>query len=248
MAGLLWFQMPYTERAVFDRSSYFFFTMTFWVFDSMFSAFLSFPSERPIIFKERASGSYHLSAYFLAKTTSEAPAHITLPFIYMLISYWLSGVNNNFGIFLASVLCTLLSVIAGESIGLFVGTTILDVEKGMVVMTVVSLALMVVGGFFVQESVPVWMSWLGYLSPFKYSYNGSVQLIFDKPVPCDGSDYLSYCVANPNGEAPVSEVLKSLGVSGSVAFNASMLLVMFLLLRLASFYALKGKKADERTI
>jgi hypothetical protein len=30
MAGLLWFQMPYTEATVYDRSSYYFFTMTFW--------------------------------------------------------------------------------------------------------------------------------------------------------------------------------------------------------------------------
>ena len=31
VCGLLWFQMPYTESTVFDRSSYYFFTMTFWV-------------------------------------------------------------------------------------------------------------------------------------------------------------------------------------------------------------------------
>jgi hypothetical protein len=31
MCGLLWFQMPYTESTIFDRSSYYFFTMTFWV-------------------------------------------------------------------------------------------------------------------------------------------------------------------------------------------------------------------------
>lgn len=36
--GLMWFQMDYTERTVNDRSSFFFFTMTFWVFDSMFNA------------------------------------------------------------------------------------------------------------------------------------------------------------------------------------------------------------------
>ena len=27
MSGLLWFQMPYTERTIYDRSSYYFFTM-----------------------------------------------------------------------------------------------------------------------------------------------------------------------------------------------------------------------------
>jgi ABC-type proline/glycine betaine transport system ATPase subunit len=34
-SGLLWFQTSNTESAVADRSSYFFFTMTYWVFDAM---------------------------------------------------------------------------------------------------------------------------------------------------------------------------------------------------------------------
>ena len=67
VCGLLWFQMPYTEASVFDRSSYYFFTMTFWVFDAMFTAYMTFPLERTIIFKERSSGAYRLSAYFMAK-------------------------------------------------------------------------------------------------------------------------------------------------------------------------------------
>jgi ABC-type multidrug transport system ATPase subunit len=33
VTGLLWWQLPYTEGAVFDRSSYYFFTMTYWVFE-----------------------------------------------------------------------------------------------------------------------------------------------------------------------------------------------------------------------
>jgi len=245
MCGLLWFQMPYTETTVFDRSSYYFFTMTFWVFDAMFTAYMSFPLERAIIFKERSSGSYHLSAYFMAKTTSEAPARLALPSIYMVISYWMSGVNNNFGIFLASTMCTLLSVLAGESIGLFMGAAILDMEKGMVVMTVVALSLMVVGGFFVRN-VPAWILWMGYLSPFKYSYNSSVQLVFDRPVPCDGSGLLSVC-NDPNTEfATERDVLDFLGVEFSAGTNAALLLVMFVVVRIMAFFALKSKKADER--
>jgi ABC-type multidrug transport system permease subunit len=238
--------MPYSESTVFDRSSYYFFTMTFWVFDAMFTAYMSFPLERAIIFKERSSGAYRLSAYFMAKTTSEAPARLTLPSIYMLISYWMSGVNNNIRIFLASTLCSLLSVLAGESIGLFLGAAVLDLEKGMVVMTVVSLGLMVVGGFFVR-TLPAWMIWLGYLSPFKYSYNSSVQLVFDKPVPCDGSKVLSSCQGGAVGSASVEEVLDFLGVQYSAGFNAALLFVMFVVIRIMAFFALKSKKADERT-
>lgn len=245
VCGLLWFQMPYTEAFVFDRSSYYFFTMTFWVFDAMFTAYMAFPLERSIIFKERASGAYRLSAYFLAKTTSEAPARLALPSLYMVISYWLSGLNNNAGIFLASTLCSLLSVLAGESIGLFLGAAVLDLERGMVIMTVAALGLMVVGGFFVRE-IPGWMEWMGYVSPFRYSYNASVQLVFDRPVPCDGSGVLAACGGDDGGEASVADVLGFLGVQGSAGFNAGMLLVIFLVMRVAAFYALRRQKAEER--
>jgi ABC-2 type transporter len=44
VAGLLWFQTTYTESNIFDIRSYYFFTMTYWVFDSMCVQGYSFPS------------------------------------------------------------------------------------------------------------------------------------------------------------------------------------------------------------
>ena len=211
----------------------------------MFTAYMAFPLERAIIFKERNSGSYHLSAYFMAKTTSEAPARLALPAIYMVISYWMSAVNNNFGIFVASTVCSLLSVLAGESIGLFLGAAVLDIEKGMVIMTVSALSLMVVSGFFVRN-IPSWILWMGYISPFKYSYNASVQLVFDKPVPCDGSGLLSVCNDPATLYATEQEVLDFLGVEFSAGLNAALLFIMFIVVRIMAFFALKSKKADER--
>ena len=78
VVGLLWFQMGYTESTVFDRSSYYFFTMTFWVFDSMFTVYMTFTLERSIIFKERASGTYHLSAYFQIGPTGHLHGNLIL--------------------------------------------------------------------------------------------------------------------------------------------------------------------------
>ena len=67
ISGLIWFQIGEGEKYVDDRAGFIFFAMTFWVFDSMFTAMMTFPPERAIIFKERSSGSYRLSAYFLSK-------------------------------------------------------------------------------------------------------------------------------------------------------------------------------------
>uniref|UniRef100_A0A7S4AW38 ABC transporter domain-containing protein n=1 Tax=Pseudo-nitzschia australis TaxID=44445 RepID=A0A7S4AW38_9STRA len=246
LSGLLWFQMDYSESRIFDRSSYFFFTMTFWVFDAMFQSFLMFPAERAVVLKERASGSYKLSAYFMGKTTSEMPARLALPLIYMVISFWMAAISSQFSMFVATTVISLLSVIAGEAIGLLIGATIYDVDKGMTVMTVVSLFLALIGGFFVQK-VPPFLLWAKYLSPFKYSFDASLQLVFDKPIPCDGSGVVeSICHGNEEGTISPEAVLDFLGVQGSVGFNVGILLAMGLVPRYIAYLALRGKKEGDR--
>lgn len=245
MMGLLWFQLPYTEKTVNDRVSYFFFTMTYWVFDAMFTALMSFPSERAIIFKERACGAYHLSAYFLAKSLSEAPTRLALPLIYMTISYWLAGINPSFYIFLGTTMCTLLSVMAGESIGLVIGASVMDQEKALVIMVVCSLTLMVLGGFFV-ENIPPFISWLKFLSPFKYAFDASQQMVFNENVPCDGSGVMEKCKGLDTGYVTPDEMLVYIGAQGSIGFNIGMLFLIFLIPRYIAYLCLRMKKSEER--
>ncbi|CAB9524017.1 Putative white-brown complex homolog protein 30 [Seminavis robusta] len=248
VVGLIWWRMPYTERTVSDRSSYFFFTMAFWVFDSMFGALMAFPTEKVVILKERASASYHLSAYFLAKTCSDAPVRLVLPFLYMCCSFWMAGVDERFGVFLASTGCTLLSVLAGESLGLLVGASISEMDKAMTVLTVSSLGLMLLGGFFV-ENIPSFVKWAKYFSPFKYAFDGSLQLVFDRDVPCDGSGKLeNLCNGSDTGYAKASDVIsQTLGVQGSIAFNVGMLFVIVLVPRYVAYLALRAQKGGDRS-
>lgn len=245
IVGLLWFQLDYTENTVFDRSSYYFFTMTYWVFDAMFQALLAFPAEREVILKERASGSYHLSAYFMAKTTSEMPTRLVLPLIYMVISFWMAGISKRVDIFIFSTLISLLSVVAGESIGLLVGASIYDMERAMATMTVVALTLALLGGFFV-ENVPSFISWGQYVSPFKYSFDGARQLAFDRAVPCDGSGALEDLCSGGAESASAEDVIAFLNIQGSVGFNVGLLVVLGLVPRYIAYLALRVKKEGER--
>lgn len=248
LTGLLWFQMPYTEETVPDRGSFLFFAITYWIFDGIFSAIFSFPMERAIIFKERASGSYHLSAYFLSKTLSEMPTRLILPSMFWTIAYWMADINPRFEIFLATLGCLLLAVLAGESYGLLCGALVMDFEKAMTVMVVISLTTMAAGGFYVKN-IPNFLVWIKYISPFKPGYEAAQVLVFDRNVPCDGSGILAeYCKEDGSVEtASVQQVLKFLVSDGSVGFNIGLLIILVVVPRYLSFLALKGKRGAERS-
>jgi len=53
----------------------------------------SLPSERLLSLRERAAGTYHASAYFLAKMTSETLFQLPVPVIFSCIVYFLVGLQ-----------------------------------------------------------------------------------------------------------------------------------------------------------
>lgn len=236
LSGLIWYQMSYTEDTVQDRASFVFFFGTFWFFMSLFQGMMQFLPERTIMLKERAGGSYHLSAYFLSKTLSETPVRLLLPLIYLIISYWMTALAPGFDTFLAVAGIQLLAALGGESIGLFIGTATMDYEKAMVIATLVSLALMLTGGYFV-ENLPIFVRWIRYLSPFKYSYDACLQLTFNRIIPCDNGEQLIECVNSAS--VPGSTASDSLGATESIGMNAAMLIIFIIFFRVASFLSLK---------
>jgi len=252
LTGLLWLQLPYTEETVPDRGSFLFFAITYWIFDGIFEAIFAFPMERAIIFKERASGSYHLSAYFLSKTLSELPTRLILPSMFWTIAYWMADINPRFEIYLATLGCTLLAVLAGESYGLLCGALVMDFEKAMTIMVVVSLTTMAAGGYYVKN-IPDFLVWIKYISPFKPGYEAAQRLVFDRSVPCDGSGILAEYCQEEDGQTSVGtmvsaeQVLKFLGSEGTVGFNIGLLIILVVVPRYLAFLALKGKRGEERS-
>ena len=79
-----------------------------------FYHFTPVPTERDVINKERASGMYRLSAYYLAKITSELPLMIIFPTIHFNLYYWLSGLNNFIGAYLASWSILIFNTLVGQ--------------------------------------------------------------------------------------------------------------------------------------
>jgi len=171
LVGIVWFRMPETEATINDRVGNLFFSCIFWGFFTMLSATYAFPTEKAVIRKDRSSGAYRLSAYFLAKSTAEIPLDVIYPIVWGSIVYWLVGLNPNIDRFFIYLFLLVTNVLLAQSFGLAISVAVMNVQKATVLASVVMLASLMVAGFYVAtENLPSWIRWVQYLSFIVYSF------------------------------------------------------------------------------
>ncbi|XP_059646546.1 ABC transporter G family member 22 isoform X2 [Cornus florida] len=165
--GLLWWQSGSNKaEELQDQAGLLFFIAVFWGFFPVFTAIFTFPQERAMLNKERAADMYRLSAYFLARTTSDLPLDLILPVLFLLVVYFMAGLRMSAGPFFLSILTVFLCIIAAQGLGLAIGATLMDLKRATTLASVTVMTFMLAGGYFVK-TVPVFISWLRYLS-FNY--------------------------------------------------------------------------------
>ncbi|XP_009622617.1 ABC transporter G family member 22-like [Nicotiana tomentosiformis] len=165
--GMLWWQSGGdSPKQMREQSGLLFFIAVFWGFFPVFTAIFTFPQERAMLNKERSADMYRLSAYFLARTTSDIPLDLILPVLFLLVVYFMAGLKHDADAFFLTVLTTFLCIVAAQGLGLAIGATLMDLKKATTLASVTVMTFMLAGGYFVKK-VPVFISWLRYLS---YNY------------------------------------------------------------------------------
>ncbi|TYJ49559.1 hypothetical protein E1A91_A01G142200v1 [Gossypium mustelinum] len=181
--GLLWWQSDSkTSRGRQDQAGLLFFIAVFWGFFPVFTAIFTFPQERAMLSKERAADMYRLSAYFLARTTSDLPLDLILPVLFILVVYFMAGLRLSAGPFFLSMLTVFLCIVAAQGLGLAIGATLMDLKRATTLASVTVMTFMLAGGFFV-ERVPVFISWIRYLSFNYHTYKLLLKVQYQDMVP-----------------------------------------------------------------
>lgn len=91
LSGMLWWK----SNGIEDQIGLLFFYSSFWTFYTLFNAIFAFPAERAMLTKERSSGTYRLSSYFMAQTISDLPMELLLPTSYLIIVYFMAGLKGD---------------------------------------------------------------------------------------------------------------------------------------------------------
>ncbi|KDP37809.1 hypothetical protein JCGZ_06711 [Jatropha curcas] len=167
LGGLLWWHTPTSH--IQDRIALLFFFSVFWGFYPLYNAVFTFPQERRMLIKERASGMYHLSSYFLARTFGDLPLELALPTAFVFIIYWMGGLKADPITFILSLLVVLYNVLVSQSLGLAIGAILMDIKQATTLASVTTLVFLIAGGYYVQQ-IPTFIVWLKYLSYSYYCY------------------------------------------------------------------------------
>nr|XP_010910173.3 ABC transporter G family member 14 isoform X2 [Elaeis guineensis] len=167
LGGLLWWHT--SPSHIQDQVALLFFFSVFWGFFPLYNAVFTFPQERSMLIKERSSGMYRLSSYFLARTAGDLPMELALPTAFVVIIYWMGGLQPGASSFLLSLLVVLFSVLVSQSLGLAFGAILMDVKQATTLASVTTLVFLIAGGYYVQH-IPSFIVWLKYLSFSFYCY------------------------------------------------------------------------------
>ncbi|XP_051129326.1 ABC transporter G family member 14-like isoform X2 [Andrographis paniculata] len=228
LSGLLWWRTPSSH--IDDRIAMLFFYSVFWGFYPLYNAVFTFPQERMTLIKERSSGMYRLSAYFLARTAGDLPLELALPTAFTFIFYWMGGLKPDPSTFILSLLAVLFSVLVAQSLGLAFGAILMDVKQAATLASVTTLVFLIAGGYYVRQ-IPPFIVWLKYLSYSYYCYKLLLGIQYDD------DDYYE-CAKNAFCRVAEYPPVKSVGLS-NLWIDTSIMLLMLVGYRFLAYIALQ---------
>lgn len=176
LIGLVFFRLGYDVQDVQSRSGVLFFTVINQTFGAMMPVLQVFVFQRRIIRRERAAGTYHVTAAFFANLLAQIPLTITATGGFAALVYWMVNLNNGVAQYFRFILGECLQALVSMSIGFFVAAGSPTLEVAQILAPLIAVVFIIFGGSFVSTAtIPVWIGWLQWISTIRYSYGGLMQ-------------------------------------------------------------------------
>jgi len=248
IVGLIWLQTPLQEAHINDHVGAMFFILVYNMFQSVFTSIFTFPLEKAVTTRERNSGSYRLSAYYLAKMFSSLPFLLLFPTLVVLIAYFMVGLKLEVGAFFIFLGVTYLCVWTAEGVAICISAAVApNLRKAITILSVLVISYMLVGGFYVKQ-YPLWLAWIPWLSFIYPAVSAIIANEFEGTTWEHTPNATSpFTFENGTDTFPGNEIVGYLGVPfGEVGYWVLIVAAWGLFYRVLGFfilqYAMKTKK------
>eukprot|EP00871_Galdieria_phlegrea_P002746 jgi/Galph1/3472/GphlegSOOS_G2149.1 len=214
-------------------------------FVSIFGTVFAFPLERSIVLRERASGMYRVSAYYLTKTFAELPRSIILSLVFCTILYWMVGLRDDARSFFLFLVVVFLTSLTAEALALTVSAGAPTPQIAAAIIPLFLVISLLFGGFFLSNAqIPNYFVWLKYMSFIKYSFGALMHIQFDG---------FTFQLSTPScsstgGVCDGNNVLQASGTTDfSLGGNIGLLVTILVIFRVAAYLVLRitGPKFDK---
>ncbi|KAL6487515.1 hypothetical protein MHYP_G00041410 [Metynnis hypsauchen] len=173
LVGLIYYQIPNSlPEALQNRTGAFFFLVINMVFGNL-SAVELFISERVLFIHENSSGYYRTSVYFLSKVFADLIPNRILPvFIFSAIPYFMMALKPEVEAFFLYCVTMSMVSLSAVSLAFLVSASVGSFAMANIMIALPFVFMMVFGGFLVNlNSMLSGMSWLKWISIFRYGFN-----------------------------------------------------------------------------
>jgi len=169
--GLIYWRLSNDLDGVQNRAGVLFFMISLLSFSSMSSIDIFF-QERPIFLRERATGMYRTSSYFISKVFCDfIPMRMIPPLMLGAIPYYMVGLRPGAFHILYLLITLVLTNMVAASLCMMIGSFTPTLAFGNLLTIIIFLFFMVFGGFLVNKlSMPYFISWLQWSSFLGYAF------------------------------------------------------------------------------
>eukprot|EP00741_Cyanophora_paradoxa_P010511 tig00000158_g10163.t1 len=173
-----------------------------------------------VFLRERTGGWYRVSSYFLAKSAVDLPFIVFFPVLFCFISYWMVNLRAGFNYFLLFLAAVITTAVAGQarppprprhthphprprpSVGLAVSAASPNVQAATAIGSTTTIILLLFGGFYANnDTIPVWLRWIQWLSFVKYGFAiVAINEFSGVQFSCEPSELVGVFVRPPKGK------------------------------------------------
>jgi len=167
---LIYYRQKMSKTGIHNINGALFLFIVHMTFSSIFGVINTFCDELPLFLREQSNGLYRTTFYFLSKTIADTPIHFLFPFVFALIVYFAIGFLEDIYHFTWCVVILTLVVHVSCSFGYLISCASGNVQTALTFIPPLTTPILIFGGVFVNsKGVPIYLSWLQYISWIFYA-------------------------------------------------------------------------------